>query len=64
VYSLVISVGRQLVVLIPTAFFLSLSGNVSVIWWAFPIAELMSLLLSIFFFIRVTKKALPKEQSV
>ena len=64
VYSLLISVGRQLVVLIPTAFLLSLSGRVELIWWAFPIAELASLLLAVYFFIRITKKLLPKEKVV
>lgn len=49
VYSLVISVARQLVVLLPAAFLLSLSGEVSLVWWAFPVAEIMSLILSSFF---------------
>lgn len=49
-YSLVISVGRQLVVLIPVAYLLSKLGNVAYVWWAFPIAELVSLVLSVYFF--------------
>ncbi len=60
IYSLIVSVGRQLVVLIPTAFLLSLSGNVDVVWFAFPIAELMSLMLCAYFLIRVLKKSFPK----
>ncbi len=52
-YSLIVSVGRQLVVLIPVAMFLATFGEVTLIWWAFPIAELMSTLLSIIFFIRL-----------
>jgi Na+-driven multidrug efflux pump len=60
IYSLIVSVGRQLVVLIPTAFLLSLSGNVDVVWFAFPIAELMSLILCAYFLIRVLKKSFPK----
>lgn len=52
-YSLIVSVGRQLVVLIPVAMFLSTFGEVTLIWWAFPIAELMSLVLSLFFFLRL-----------
>lgn len=43
VYSMVVSIARQLCVLLPVAYLLSLSGNVNLIWWAFPIAELMSL---------------------
>lgn len=63
IYSLLVSVGRQLVVLIPAAFLLSLSGNVDLVWFAFPIAEVMSLILCIYFLIRVLKKAFPKSES-
>ncbi|MBR2466292.1 MAG: MATE family efflux transporter [Clostridia bacterium] len=63
IYSLIISIGRQLVVLIPAAFLLSLSGNVDLVWLAFPIAEIMSLLLCIFFLVRVLKKSFPKESA-
>lgn len=44
VLSLIVSAARQLVVLIPAAYLLSLLGDVRLIWWAFPIAELASLL--------------------
>ncbi|RKM59455.1 MATE family efflux transporter [Butyrivibrio sp. CB08] len=49
-YSLIVSIGRQLVVLIPVAWLFSKTGNVNMVWWAFPIAELMSLALSSYFF--------------
>ena len=55
-YSLIVSVGRQLVVLIPVAIFLASFGEVTLIWWAFPIAELMSTLLSVIFFMRLYKR--------
>ena len=61
IYSLFTSVGRQLVVLIPTALLLSLSGQINAVWWAFPIAEIISVSLSLFFMLRVLKKVLPKE---
>ncbi len=61
VYSMFTSIGRQLVVLIPTAFLLSLSGNVDLVWWAFPIAEIVSLMLSVTFMLIVLKKLMPKE---
>ena len=57
IYSLIVSVGRQLVVLIPVAFLLSLSGNVEIVWYAFPIAEIMSFVLCIYFLLRVLKKS-------
>jgi len=52
-YSLIVSVGRQLVVLIPVAMFLASFGEVTLIWWAFPIAEFMSTVLSVIFFLRL-----------
>ena len=57
IYSLFVSAGRQLVVLIPAAFLLSLLGNVDLVWWAFPIAEIMSLILCVIFVIRAFKFA-------
>ena len=42
-YSTIVSLSRQLLVLLPVAYLLSLTGNVDNVWWAFPIAELASL---------------------
>lgn len=53
VYSMIVSIARQLCVLLPVAYLLSLSGNVNMIWWAFPIAELMSLGMSTFFLVKI-----------
>ena len=55
-YSLMISIGRQLVVLIPAAWMLAQSGELNYVWFAFPIAEIASLLLSLFFFRRINRK--------
>ncbi len=56
VYSLMTSVARQLLVLLPAAYLLSLSGNLDLVWWAFPIAELVSLATSILFLRKVLKQ--------
>lgn len=48
--SMLVSIARQLVVLVPTAYLLSFTGNVNAVWWAFPIAELVSLLMCIGFY--------------
>ena len=48
-YSFFISILRQLVVLIPAAWLLSKTGDVNMVWWAFPIAELMSFAASALF---------------
>ncbi|MDC7292274.1 MULTISPECIES: MATE family efflux transporter [unclassified Butyrivibrio] len=54
-YSLIISVGRQLVVLIPASWLLSKTGVLNNVWFAFPIAELASLVLSSFYFRKLYK---------
>jgi Na+-driven multidrug efflux pump len=53
VYSMVVSFGRQIVVLLPAAWILAQVGGLNAIWWAFPIAETMSVALSLFFFRRI-----------
>ncbi len=51
-HSLFISVMRQLVVILPTAYLLSMTGKVDAVWLAFPIAEICSFILCLFFLIR------------
>ena len=60
VYSMFVSVARQLVVLLPAAYLLSRLGNVNLVWWALPIAELMSLAMTILFLIRVNRKIISR----
>ena len=49
-YSTITSLCRQLVVLLPAAYLLSLTGNVHNVWWAFPVAEVVSAILTACFF--------------
>lgn len=60
IHALIVSVCRQLVVLIPSAYLLSLTGNVTLVWLAFPIAEVFSLTLSAIFLTKTMKKATAK----
>ncbi len=53
--SLYVSVGRQLIVLLPAAFLLAQTGVLSAVWWSFPIAELISLTLSALFLSHVKR---------
>lgn len=48
-YSLITSVSRQLVILVPVAFLMSKFGVLNLIWWAIPIAEIASVVLCIVF---------------
>lgn len=60
VYSMIVSIMRQLVVLIPAAYLLSLSGNVNNVWWAFPIAELMSATVTTICFLKMNREVIQK----
>lgn len=57
IYSLVVSVIRQIVVLIPSAYLLSLFGNVDLVWWSFPIAEVVGVTSCIIFVKIVLKQS-------
>jgi len=54
--SLVISLVRQLFVLLPAAWLLSLSGELGLVWWSFPIAEVASVVLSVAFLVYAYRK--------
>ena len=58
VYSLIMSLCRQLIVLLPAAYLLSRTGSVSAVWWAFPIAELVSLTICLLLFRKVDREML------
>lgn len=63
-YSLYVSVARQLVVLLPAAYILAKIGGLDLIWWSFPIAELMSCVISsicLFLTYKKVIKSLPEE---
>ena len=53
IYSTITSLCRQLIALLPAAYLLSLTGNVNNVWWAFPIAEVVSVCVCLFFFLRI-----------
>ena len=52
---MLVSISRQLVVLLPAAYLLSLTGNVNLIWLSFPIAELASVMMTTLFLIKINK---------
>jgi putative MATE family efflux protein len=57
-YSMYISIARQLVVLLPAAYILAKIGGLSMIWWCFPIAEVMSMMISLICLRRTMKTKL------
>ena len=56
IYSTITSLCRQLVVLVPAAYLLSLTGRVDAVWWAFPLAEIASATLTVIFFCRIYRQ--------
>lgn len=61
-YSMMVSICRQLVVLLPAAWLLAQSGRLELVWWSFPIAEIASFTLSAIF-LRRTMRAAEEELS-
>ena len=64
VYSLIVSVCRQLVVLLPSAWLLAQSGRLELVWFCFPIAECVSLVLSAIFLSKTMKRAKEKMKDI
>ena len=60
VFSMFVSIARQLIVLVPAAYLLARTGNVNNVWWSFPIAEIMSLVMSAVFFVVVYRTVIAK----
>ena len=54
--SMIVSLTRQLFFLLPIAWLLSLSGRLELVWWAFPLAEIASLTLTIIFFRHIYRR--------
>ena len=55
-YTTITSLARQMVVLLPVAYLMSLTGNVNMVWTAYPIAEVVSGALTVFFFLRIFRQ--------
>ena len=56
IYMTIISLARQMFVLLPVAYLMSLSGNVNLVWLSYPIAEIVSSSLTVFFFLRIYRQ--------
>ena len=56
IYSTITSRCRQMLVLLPVAYLMSLTGNVNNVWLAYPIAEVVSGSVTVFFFLRIYRQ--------
>ena len=55
-YSTITSLARQMLVLLPVAYLMSLTGDISKVWLAYPIAEVVSGSLTFYFFLRIYRQ--------
>lgn len=58
VYSLIISATRQLIVILPVAYIFATVFGLSMVWWAIPIAEIISVILSTLLLKRIYRKVI------
>ncbi|MCQ2558963.1 MAG: MATE family efflux transporter, partial [Oscillospiraceae bacterium] len=61
IYSMINSISRQMLVLVPAAYLFSLSGQLERVWWAFPLAEIASFTLISIFLRKTLRETLPPE---
>lgn len=57
-YSMIVSFARQIVVLLPIAYLLAQTGVLNYVWIAFPVAEVMSLVITLICFSRIYKRTI------
>ena len=60
IYSLVVSVVRQLIGILPLAYIFAKIGGVTLSWYSFPCSEVLGLVLSFIFFIKLYRKEISK----
>lgn len=58
VYSMIMSMARQLFVIIPVAFIFAKLFGLDMVWWSYPIAEIVSVAVCIIFLKRIFKEKL------
>ena len=56
IYATITSMARQLLVLLPVAYLMSLTGNVNLVWLSFPIADFTSGVITVLFFLRIYRQ--------
>lgn len=59
-FSMIVSFARQIIVLLPAAYFLAKTGVLSNVWYAFPVAEVVSLIVTLICFFYVYRTIISK----
>ncbi len=60
-YSMIVSAARQLIILLPIAHLLALSGKLEYVWFAYPISEIGAFVLTAFLLVRILKRVAKKD---
>lgn len=63
IYSLIVSVARQLLALLPIAWFLARTFGLDATWWSYPLAELVSLVMSTVLLVRIYRQKIKPMES-
>lgn len=62
--SMIVSAARQVVILLPIAYFLGKAMGVTGVWWAFPITELIVMIMAVIILKRTIIKLTPSKQEL
>jgi len=58
IQSMLISVFRQLLIVLPLAYFLSKTGNLNLVWWAFPVSDVLALVFAGYLLLRTYRQVI------
>lgn len=62
--SMIVSAARQVVILLPIAYFLGKAMGVTGVWWAFSITELIVMIMAVIILKRTIIKLMPSKQEL
>ena len=58
IQSMLISIFRQLLIVLPLAFLLSKTGNLNLVWWAFPVSDVLALIFAAYLLNRTYRQVI------
>ena len=58
IQSMLISIFRQLLIVLPLAFLLSRTGNLNLVWWAFPVSDVLALIFAAYLLNRTYRQVI------
>ena len=58
IQSMLISIFRQLLIVLPLAFLLSKTGNLDLVWWAFPVSDVLALIFAGYLLMRTYRQVI------